>query len=218
MNLVVSKKGIDLLISAEVSSEAYYDKFLTHPVWPGGQSGITWGIGYDGGQEPKQTIINDWHELLAINDLKLLLSCAGLKGIAAQQALATSGVKKVIVPFSAAQTVFYKKDLPKYAKETIKLYPGLEKLEPDAIAALISMIYNRGASITGKGREEMASIVHLVAVQDYNGISALIRHSERLWQGKKGMEGIVARREKEAKFVANAVHQYAQDELLIIPV
>lgn len=218
MNLVVSKKGIDLLISAEISSEAYYNKFLQHPCWPGGASGVTCAVGYDLGQEPKQTIINDWHELISMNDLKLLLSCSGLKGIAAQQALSSTGVKKVTIPFSAAQSVFYKKDLPKYAKETMHLYPGLEKLEPDAIAALISMVYNRGAATTGKGREEMASIVHLVAVQDYHGIAAMIRHSERLWQGKKGMEGIVLRREKEATFVMNAVRQYSQDELLIIPV
>ena len=216
MNLIASKKSIDLLIFAEVSSKAYYEKFLIHPTWPGGESGVTIGIGADLGQMSKDVIISDWHDQLSVEDLKTIISVAGLKGAAAASALAKT--KKVIVTYDSACNVFYKRSLPKFAKMTLGIYPGLELLEPDAVGALISMIYNRGAALTGKNREEMNSIVHLVPQKDYAGIAAMVSHSKRIWTGKKGMEGIVARRTAEANYIANAVHSYDSDELVIIPV
>ena len=216
MNIVASKKGIDLLVYSEVSSEAYYEKFLQHPCLPGGQSGVTIGIGYDISECSKNTFINDWHDFLSIEDLNSLITCVGLKGNAAKNAISNQKVKKIKVSLDSAKKVFYKNSLIKYTKETHNLYPGLEKLHPDAIGALISMIYNRGASIHGNGREEMASIVHLVAVEDYNGIAAMISHSKRIWQGKKGLEGILKRRDAEASLVINSNHNYEHDDLIII--
>ena len=59
-SLTVSKKGLKQLVKHEISSAAYYRKFLSHPVWPGGRSGITIGIGYDLGQNNEQRIRKDW--------------------------------------------------------------------------------------------------------------------------------------------------------------
>ena len=214
MEIIASKKSIDLLIFSEISSETYYNKFLIHPVVPAGDSGITIGAGYDCGQMTKDLIISDWHEYLSIENLKLLITTAGLKGEKAKAILPS--VKKISVSFEDGCKVFYKRSLPKYAKMTFNLYPGLDKLAPDAIGALISMIYNRGAATTGTNREEIKSIIHLVPPKDYAGIAALVLHSKRIWENKKGMEGILTRRTTEANLIANAVHQYNQEDLITI--
>lgn len=216
MNLIASKKSINLLISAEVSSEAYYNKLLTHPTWPKGESGVTIGIGYDLGQMSSEAITEDWKDYVSVEDLHTMLSVSGLKGTKAQAALPKT--KKVTVTFDSACQVFYKRSLPKFAKMTRGIYPGLELLEPDAVGALISMVYNRGAALNGPGRVEMKSIVHLVPVKDYAGIAAMVLHSKRLWVGKNGMAGIITRRTTEANYIANAVHEYNSDELVTIEI
>ncbi|MFC1813414.1 hypothetical protein ACFL03_12075 [Thermodesulfobacteriota bacterium] len=35
-SLTVSRKGLKQLVRHEISSAAYYRKFLSHPIWPGG--------------------------------------------------------------------------------------------------------------------------------------------------------------------------------------
>jgi hypothetical protein len=44
-----SQAAIDLIVMEEVSSQAAYTKLYQGPTWPGGASGVTIGIGYDGG-------------------------------------------------------------------------------------------------------------------------------------------------------------------------
>ena len=43
-------------------------------------------------------------------------------------------------------------------KETLKAFPGANELHPDAFGALVSLVFNRGAAVTGKNREEMKNI------------------------------------------------------------
>ena len=56
----LSKKSIDAIIAFEVTSPEYYEKHYQNPTWPGGDSGVTVGIGYDLGQNNRETIIMDW--------------------------------------------------------------------------------------------------------------------------------------------------------------
>ena len=116
LSLMVSKTGLQKLVQHEISSEAYYRKCLSHPVWPGGRSGITIGIGYDPGYNSEAQIRKDWANKLTEIDLEKLTVVAGLKKDAAQQAL--SGVKSVSVPLEAARSVFYEATLPRYAAST----------------------------------------------------------------------------------------------------
>src|SRR5690606_9796785 len=49
-----------LIIRWEITSPAWYDRRLRFPVWPGGASGVTWGVGYDGGHQTRAVIEDDW--------------------------------------------------------------------------------------------------------------------------------------------------------------
>lgn len=211
--LTISERTIDFIIDQEVSGEAYYNSRCASPTWAGGASGVTIGIGYDLGYNTAAQIASDWNMLQA-DTIALLQSAAGIKSISAQTFLQNNAaLKAVIIPFAVAKQVFTGSSILRSAKETLGIYPGLDALEPDAAGALISMVYNRGSSLTGASRIEMKNIVPLVPLKDYNGIAQQVDQSKRLWVNKN-MDGLVKRREAEASLVKNAVRNYAVTELI----
>ena len=82
---MLSKKAIDLIIQFEVGGRAYYDKKLQSPIWAGGESGITIGMGYDCGFVSEKQFFQDWGNMLTPNFLEPLRKTIGLKGIQAKQ-------------------------------------------------------------------------------------------------------------------------------------
>lgn len=211
-NLTASKQGLDLIISHEIGSEATYRRRLQNPVWPGGQSGVTIGIGYDLGHNSAAQIEKDWRGHIADADLALLRGVSGLKGSAAKLAL-RGPVKEVKIPLEAAKRVFYTSTLPRFAQLTRKAYPGVENLPADAQAALLSLVYNRGASLSGARRREMLAIRDLVPQGDLAGIADQIRRMKRIWEGK-GLPGLLRRRDEEATLLASADRAYEPEELV----
>ncbi len=211
--LKVSQKGLDLIVKYEISSKNYYKKFLSHPVWPGGSSGITIGIGYDLGYNTAGRIIKDWQGKIDFGYLQKLLKIAGEKGKAAEQSF--HGVKNIFIPLESAKKVFYESSLPRYAVKTRNTYPEVENLFPDAQAALLSLIYNRGAAMKGSRRNEMAAIKPLVPNMDYQGIAAQIKAMKRLWEGT-GLDGLLKRRDSEADLVLFADRAYEDNEIVRI--
>ncbi|MDX1530252.1 MAG: hypothetical protein R3362_01870 [Rhodothermales bacterium] len=210
-NLTVSKKGLDLIVAHEIGSEALYRRRFKNPLWPGGQSGVTIGIGYDLGFNSARQIEKDWSGHVADADLAALLTVAGLKGQKAKQAV--SRVKHVEIPLDVAKRVYFTSTLPRYALLTRKAYPGVEKLPADAQAALLSLVYNRGARKSGSSRREMKAIEGLVRSKDLRGIAGEIRKMKRLW-ANKGLPGLLRRRDEEAELVEHADRQYQPDELV----
>lgn len=213
-SMVVSRRSVDALIAFEVTSKAFYEKKYQFPIWPKGNSGVTIGIGYDLGFNSKDQIEKDWGQLISANDLQLLQSVSGKKGEAAKNALA--GVKSVKLSFEKAIQVFSTITLPKFAGFTKRLYPGVQKLPPDAQGALISLIYNRGADTTGDRRREMKNIIDLVADEDLAGIAKQIRSMKRLWKDNKDATGLLIRRDKEADLVENATFNILPEDLIVV--
>ena len=200
---MLSKKSIDLIIQFEVGGRNYYDKVLQKPSWPGGASGITIGLGYDIGYETEKQFLSDWSANLNLNFVNALRPLCGLTGEKAKLML-KGEVLNVRVPYNIAYDVFVNKDIPRYYAMTKKIYPQLETLNEDTQGALVSMVYNRGASLAGDARKEMKAIVDLVAKQDYHGIAEEIEKSKRLWE-HKGLDGLVLRREAEADLIRTSV-------------
>lgn len=209
--LTISKKGFRALVRHEISSPEYYQQRLQRPIWPGGSSGITIGIGYDLGYNTSAQIRKDWKQYVSDNELNLLLSVAGKKASAAKQALSRLG--PVRIPFHSASEVFTTAILPRHAALTVKAYPGVEKLLPDAQAALVSLVYNRGTAMSGSRRKEMKAIQPLIKSADYAGIAEQIRAMKRLWEGA-GLDGLLKRRDAEANLVLNAAKNYNWKDLI----
>lgn len=210
-SLTISSAGMAQLVRHEIVSKAYYNKFLKHPIWPGGASGVTIGIGYDLGYNRVSQIQRDWSGKVSELDLEKLKKMSGLKAGKAKQQLRR--LKTVSVTFDDAITVFSESTLPRYAASARKTYPGIENLHADAQAALLSLVYNRGTAMSGARRKEMAAIRPLVLQQDYAGIAQEILNMKRLWQGR-GLDGLLKRRDDEAELVSQLARRYKKSDFI----
>ena len=200
--MTISKKAIDLIIQHEVGGRAVYEKRYQKPIWAGGDSGLTIGLGYDVGYVKEAQLFSDWQGL-NLNFLNALKRFCGVKGEVVKTMM-RGEVLNVIIPYNIAYEVFVKKSIPKYYALTKKIYPQLDELNEDTRGALVSMVYNRGAKIDGDSRKEMKAIVDLVAKKDYEGIAEEIEKSKRLWENR-GLDGLVIRREAEADLIRESL-------------
>ncbi len=210
-SLTISSVGMEQLIQHEIVSSSYYKRLLKHPIWPGGNSGVTIGIGYDLGYNRASLIQSDWQGKVSDISLEKLKKASGLKGDKAKKIL--SRLKNVDVIFDNANAVFSESTLPRYAASARKAYPGIEKLLPDAQAALLSLVYNRGVAMSGSHRKEMAAIKPLVSRKDYAGIAHEIQSMKRLWVDKN-LSGLLKRRDDEANLVSGANRTYNKEKLI----
>lgn len=200
---VLSDKSFKLILKYEVGGgEAYYNKALKRPCYPGGASGVTIGVGYDLGYNSASQFTSDWSGVIPENDFNRLKVHLGKKGSTAKSAIPS--VKDIEIPWSAALSVFNKSTLPRFIQETLKAFPGADKLHPDAFGALVSIVFNRGASVTGSSRREMLNIRNLITSKNYKAIAQEIRNMKRLWVGK-GLDGLLKRRDEEAFLVESCV-------------
>lgn len=214
MEVKVSKKSIDIIIFSEVSSEKNYNNKLKSPMWPGGSSGVTIGLGYDLGQTDLKSFTTVWKNKLNANDFNSLSKAVGVKGTSAQKMI--SSLKNIIVSYESACEAFYEHDLPKYMKMTMKAFPGIEKMKPDAVGAVLSLVYNRGGSTTGTNREEMHAMIDTIKKQDYKATGDLVEKMKRIWANKPNLSGLVIRRKNEADLIRSAQHEYNEKDLITI--
>lgn len=213
--LVLSRTGIGELVADEISSEAFYVAQLSWPTWPGGASGVTIGIGYDLGYRTKAAIAADWRAHLTPATVDHLRAAAGIRGGDAKgvaRSLKQAGVR---VPLAVAKAVFFAVSLPEFAALTRRTYPGTEQLPADAQAALVSLIYNRGSGLDGSRRVEMANIKKHVRDQNLEAIAREIEAMKRLWVGKN-LDGLLKRRDREARLVRGSARSYQPDELVYV--
>lgn len=199
---MISKKAIEMIIKHEVGGRDVYNRRYQKPIWAGGDSGVTIGLGYDVGYVTEKQFFSDW-DGLNLNFLNALRKVVGIKGEAVKTML-RGEILQVRIPYNFAYDVFVNKSLPKYYKLTKAIYPELDSLNEDTRGALVSMIYNRGNKLDGDRRKEMRAIVDLVAKQDYEGIADQIERSKRLWENV-GLDGLVKRREEEADLILNSI-------------
>lgn len=197
----LSPAGLELIYEFEVGGgESYYRRYLSRPTWPGASSGVTIGIGYDLGYNSRAVILSDWSRLA---ERDRLAAQSGIKGASAKARVAT--VRDILIEWKLAEEVFDQTTLAKFYGLTSRTFPGLEALDLNAQAALVSLVFNRGSSLVGERRREMAEIKRLVPKRDYAGIAAQIRSMIRIWRGTNIQRGMERRREAEAKLVETAI-------------
>ena len=166
----ISDQAFDLILKYEVSSKAYYDRYLSKPTWPGLTSGVTIGIGYDLGYNTSAQFTRDWvWHLVPSATFKRLAATLSVKGVRASALI--KNLSDIRIPWESALHVFRTSTLPRFLDLTIRTYPGSEKLHPDILGALVSVVFNRGASLTGSRRKEMSMLREAVRVGDLSQIA-----------------------------------------------
>jgi len=198
----ISLNAYNLILQYEVGGgENYYNKELKHPSYPGGESGVTIGIGYDLGYNTPTQFATDWKAVLDSTSYERLVPHLGKKSSTAKAAIPS--VKDICIAWDSAQAVFKSNTLPRFIKETVNAFPGSQDLHPDAFGALVSLVFNRGGSTSGASRAEMLNIKNAIAAGHpdiYNYIAGQIIGMKRLWVGK-GLDGLLTRRDDEAKLI-----------------
>lgn len=180
--------------------------FSSKPEWPGGQSGVTIGYGYDLGYVTVDQFESDWGERIRADAVQRLKLVVGLRALRARNRV--GAFSDIRVSRKAAEQVFASRSLPLFELRTAQAFPGVEALPEDARGSLVSLVYNRGTSMRDNSpedrRREMRAIRDAVAAGNLAEIAAQLRAMKRLWQGKS-LGGLITRREEEARLVESAL-------------
>jgi hypothetical protein len=188
----IATTAVTFIAVKEVGSRAEYDQYYARPTFPGGESGITIGVGYDL-RFQTDTFHSDWGGLLTPAHLAALGEWLGRQGtedgVAALAAL--------VVPWRGAWIVFTRDSLPKYVVQTRDAFPNFDDLPRLSRGALVSLVYNRGASMDPDDdrRKEMREFRDAMAARDYAVIPGYFRAMKRLWPHARGLR---IRRDEEA--------------------
>lgn len=193
----VPPQAIALVVAFEIVSPDYYRAHLLRPIWPGGASGATVGVGYDLGHQIAFVIRGDWREHAQVDRL---VTAAGVKGEPARAL--TIRMRDVETRYPLAEQVFREAIVPRYWQATARAFPGVDELDPGARGALFSLVYNRGTAMAGAKRAEMRAIRdRCIPAEDYECIAEQILAMRRLWRGTTIEAGMNRRREAEAALV-----------------
>lgn len=184
-------RGVTFIAREEVGSRSAYDRIYCHPAWPGGDSGITIGIGYDLRFADAAAFQTDWQAEIPNDVSAALHPWLGQQGTR----IGAEALRDKIVPFQAAWKVFLKRTIPATVKETERVFPGYNALPALCRSALVSLVYNRGGSLAGDTRIEMRAIRDLIAAKNFGGVPDQFVAMKHLWPDVRGLRD---RRDHEA--------------------
>ena len=196
---LLTAAGVTFIGREEVSSARQYRQLHARPEWPGLQSGITIGIGYDLKFVSALELKADWGDRLPASTLERLAAVTQKTGsheLAAQ-------LGDVRIPLFDAIAVFARRSLPRAVAEARSIYPQIDELPTARRSALASLVYNRGAALKDEPgdhqerRREMRAIRALLAAGDADGVADQFDAMSRLWDAKTAA-GLIARRHREA--------------------
>ncbi|MES2572132.1 MAG: hypothetical protein V4710_19005 [Verrucomicrobiota bacterium] len=187
--------GRALIFDGETGGERVYNR-SPHPEYPGGASGVTWGIGYDAHQNSADTIRDDWRQLGAPIAQRLSLSQPYF-GQAARAYLPK--VRDITVPWAIATDVFLRIDLSRVDAQCRRAFPSFARYRPTAQDAVRSLVFNRGPSMAGPARVEMRALRDCLERGDYEGAAQQEIAMIRLWVGRDIYNGMRNRRMAEAQ-------------------
>lgn len=194
-------EAIDLIITFEVASPEIYTRKYQAPIWPGAASGVTVGIGYDLGHTAPKVIANDWRQHPQVERLP---AAAGIRGAAAKP-LARS-MRDVLTPYPLAHQVFLATSYLDHERRARRAFGEPYERAPACVqGGITSVVFNRGASMTGGRRAELRAIRDdCLPRDDYACVAQQIRGMTRLWQGTPIEAGMRRRREAEARLIEQA--------------
>lgn len=189
----------DLLVRWEITSESAYVRRYQSPIWPGGASGITWGVGYDGGHQAAPVILREW---AAHAGAPRLSTTSGLIGQPARAAL--PGYRDIVVPWAMAVDVLEASSIPRYRAAARRAYGRhFDAAPPGVQCALTSETYNRGEAMAGSRRAERREIRdRCLPARDAECVAQQLEASCRVWAADEiNGPGLCNRRRSEAAVI-----------------
>lgn len=192
----IPAQAVDLIVGFEIGSPALYTKRFTRPVWPGAASGATVGVGYDLGYHAATVIAIDWQRHAQHRRMQ---TAAGITGKPAQAK--ARELADVVVEYPIARQVFDETSLVEYCRLARRAFGGdrFDAMPAKARGAIVSVVFNRGSSMTGPTRIEMRAIRdECVPAGDAACVARQLRAMKRLWKNSAIEAGMNRRRDAEA--------------------
>jgi hypothetical protein len=188
----IATKAVSFIARAEVGSRPYYERHASRPIFPGAESGITIGVGYDLRFHTVDSFRADWGSVLSEVEVNTLLPFVGRSG----SEEASRQLDRVLIPWRYAWIVFTQRSLPVYIGRTRAAFTAFNELPPLCRGVLVSLVYNRGAQMNGESRTEMRTIRDALYRGEYSRIPEAILSMKRLWPNHAGLR---LRRDREAE-------------------
>lgn len=196
----ISKKSADLILKAE--------GYQKSPYVPKGSSasGVTIGYGYDLGQQTiskMKFMLSDYFTSSQIARLEKAIGLTGSDALAIIPSLSDITISKE----DAVSLAMKMKS--KYAQIVVDTYPEVLATHPHCQGAMLSLVINRGTSFNKpnvESRVEMKNIHDDFVSGNLSDIPNQLRSMKRLWVGK-GLDGLITRREDEAKLFEEGLSQ-----------
>lgn len=197
--------GVAFITREETGGLQYYDMVTRWPHYPGHSSGITIGVGYDLRFNTEANLRKLWGEYLPVAHIDELAKDVGVKGSKARaNELKAMGIE---IPFKFAWPVFINLTLPRFYHNAELIYPTINRLPDLCRSVLVSIVFNRGSSLSGSRRKEMKEIQQILSRADSPGLGKAekieilmgvedqILAMKRLWAPGSGL---IKRRQAEA--------------------
>lgn len=154
----VSDRAFDMIVGHELARQG---PAAPNPSWPGGEAGVTFGIGYDLGYTSSAQLTADWCHRIEEMWIHRLEGKIGIRGPAAVDAIDEMN-RRVMMDITMEDSiwVFRWKTLPRHIGVTEAAFGNSWRLGPDCLGALVSLVWRRGARFMQGGNEfsEMAAI------------------------------------------------------------
>jgi len=201
-------------ISATLSPDAIalikgFEGCSLRPAWPGFSSGVTLGSGVDIGADPEA--LAAWKPYVSADDFARLEKVKGVTGAAAGPLAAA--LSDIAIGAADALAVLAGFTLPRFVAATLKAFPGAGDLPDDSFGALVSLVFNRGGSTTGKNRGEMAVIKTDVAAGEGQWTDIIVQLAKMVVYWNDGVptaSNLPGRRLAEAALFARGLRGIGQ--------
>ena len=105
----------------------------------------------------------------------------------------------VVIPYEVALKQFMKVTLPRWIMKTYQTFPNFDNLNANQKTALVSLVFNRGSALQGKGREEMQAIHDNLSRGNVRPVAGLIK----AMASRSPLKGVQKRRVEEAELFAS---------------
>lgn len=191
------ERATEIIIEYTVKDADTYADRYARPHWPGGDRGITIGIGYDLGRASLEEFQDDWRDKLPPPMLHAIASVLGIRGGEAA-ALDLQALAHVYIPWLDALDVHEGRVLPRVIDKIREALPN-SQIIGDCIGALVSLCHDRGVCFAAKGPEfrEFRAIRRAMTLLRFSEVPKQIRRMKRLEAPHSIFQW---RREAEAKF------------------
>jgi GH24 family phage-related lysozyme (muramidase) len=200
--MLTSIEAFNFIINEEVSGQENYTKHLANPTYPGGQSGVTIGIGSDIGYTDVKTFNENWGSQLTSSTAEMLREAIGRRGARAHSWCA-SYAHTIVIPWPMALQEFCFGEIVPLEKLILFSMPPSQSMSATCFGVLVSLAYNRGMDwdLAGDRYREMRAIKAMVLQgrSAWGGIPAEIEAMVRLWPIDSDIgKGLQTRRKAEA--------------------